>query len=84
MTLKELFAKKQLWYEKAIILQSFHLMRTLQKPDWREVDTALALEVSVSYVSEDLKLACAIEKDESLKNLSRNLVLKKLRNGTKI
>jgi hypothetical protein len=80
-TLKELFSRKELWYERAIILQSFHLLRSLQRNDWREIDTALALEISVSHVSEDLKLADAIERDESLKELTRSAALKKLRHN---
>jgi hypothetical protein len=80
-TLKELFSRKELWHERAIILQSFHLLRSLQRNDWREIDTALALEISVSHVSEDLKLADAIERDESLKELTRSAALKKLRHN---
>lgn len=79
MTLKESFKKEECWHRKVIILETFHLMRTIQVKTWTIKDTARDLEVSIGLVSEDLKLAKAIKADESLKDLSRNKALKKIK-----
>ena len=79
MTFREAFQKEQLWYRKAIIVHTCHYVRKLQFNDkWKMKDTARELGISLSYVSEDIKLAERIDKDTSITQLSRNKALKEL------
>lgn len=50
-----------------------------KSPGWKIKDTAEFFGVSLSLISEDLKLAACIRENEELKLLSRNKALKKIR-----
>lgn len=78
-TLKELFKNEKAWHKKAIILETFHLMRVLHNKNWHMRDTALFLNCSLGYVSEELMLAKLIHNDESCKELSRNKALMRVK-----
>lgn len=72
------------WYERCILIQKFHKSKREAKGNkrgerWTIRDTAGALDYSLGYISEALKLAKEIKKDSSLKKFSRDKALAKIR-----
>ena len=79
MTLKESFDKCNSWHQRCIIIETYHLLKTFNNRDWKVRDTANYFGISMGQCSENLNLAFALKQDESLKELSRNKALKRLR-----
>lgn len=79
MTFLERYQSEKTWYGRVIILEIFHLTMTQRDKTWTNVKTAAELGLSVSLVSENLKLAEAMHKDETLINAgSRVKALRKI------
>ena len=83
MTFKERYDTEQTWHGKAIIMEILHLAGRLNYPDWTLAKTAHVFEVSIALVSENLKLADAIHRNERLTRCkTRQEALQKVsRNG---
>lgn len=79
MTFLERYQSETTWYGRVIIVEIFHLTMTQRSKEWTIAKTALELGLSVSLVSENLKLAEAMHRDESLINAgSRVKALRKI------
>ena len=57
MTYKEQYNDHTTWQEKVVIMNLFHCLQVATKKRWRMADTASYFDVSLSLVSENLKLA---------------------------
>lgn len=79
MSLRDRFKNEDLWHQKVFIVEIVHNLGFFKKSSWRMEDTARVLACSTALVSEDLKLAEALRNDNSLKELSRNQALKKIK-----
>jgi len=79
MTLRDIIKNETLWYQKASLIETYHYVESIKDKSWRIVDTATALGLSKGYISEELKLANAVRNDDSIKKLSRNTALKRIR-----
>ena len=80
ITFIERYNNSQNWHEKAIIIEIFHLSRQHNGSRWTITHTANYFGVSIGLVSENLKLADAIHKDERiLKCQSRQEALRKIK-----
>ena len=79
MIFHELFKIEKLWWKKATLVESFHIVRILQDKSWKLGDTAKEIRMSMGFVSEELTLARALKDNPKLKELSRNKALKKIR-----
>lgn len=79
MKFRQTFNEEKIWHKKVVIIETFHLLMEFKSPGWKIKDTAEFFNISLSYVSEDLKLAAAIRENENLKILSRNRALKRIR-----
>lgn len=67
------------WSGKAIVMEIFHLAMISQDKKWTISQTANDFECSIGLVSENLRLANAIHKDEKLLTCSsRQEALRKL------
>lgn len=82
--LKTQIQNERRWYLKSLGILTFHTLMQASKTDkrnfkWRIGDTAKELDLSIGYVSESLKLAKAIGKDESLKFVTRDEALSRLK-----
>lgn len=72
---------KRNWWEKCDFIYTFHLEKqdnhgnNKRGDKWKIEDTASALELSMGYVSESIKLAKAIRKTPELKGLTREMAL---------
>ena len=82
MTFPERYKNEPTWQGKVMIMEIYHLARITTSKGWTLSNTAIEFEVSVSLVSENLKLAEALHSDSKiLKCESRQQALKKLGNG---
>jgi hypothetical protein len=71
MTFKEKYDSETIWHRKVLIVELFHLAqknthRRSTDKKWTQRDTARVLGVSVGLISENLKLAKAIHKNDSI------------------
>lgn len=83
MTFAEKYQLEDTWDGKVLIMNLYHLARIVQFKGWTLANTAQEFNVSIGLVSENIRLANAINADERiLKCKSRQEALKKL-NGTK-
>lgn len=86
MTLtKEQIQNEKRWNLKCFHILSYHLSKCEEREGvrnnmWRVEDTARELSLSVGFISESLKLAKALGKNDKLKYFSRDNALKYLRN----
>lgn len=79
MTFLERYQSETTWYGRVIIVEIFHLTMTQRQKTWTIAQTATELGLSISLVSENLKLAEAMHKDENLINAgSRVKALRKI------
>jgi hypothetical protein len=78
-TLKELFKNEKIWWKKAIVLETYHLMHEISNSDWHMRDTSRELKCSLGYVCEELMLAKELKSNEGLKELSRNKALRSIK-----
>jgi hypothetical protein len=79
MTFLERYRNEQTWYGKVIVLEIYHLTMSQRDKAWTIAKTAAAFEISVSLVSENLKIAEAMHKDGTLINCeSRVKALRKI------
>lgn len=81
MTFIERYNSSKTWYEKVIVMELFHLTMCQRKDViWNISKTAEVFSVSNGLVSENLKLAHAIHKDESIMKIdTRTHALEKVR-----
>lgn len=80
MNIIALFKRTQIWHRKVLIIDIVHTTSQLKNEKWTMKDTAKLLGVSTALISEDLKLANEIRRDDSLLKLSRNSALKRIKN----
>jgi hypothetical protein len=66
MTFRDKYRKETKWNHKVLIMEIFHLARSTNSGKWTILDTAKYFGVSMGLVSENLKLARAIHKDQSV------------------
>lgn len=82
--LKKTIQNERRWYLKCLAILTYHTFQQTQRLDkrnhkWRVSDTARELDMSIGAVSEALKLAKAIGKDTTMRLLTREEALNKLR-----
>lgn len=65
MTFRQKYESVEDWYAKVLIMEIYHLTMT-QKIEWTIKNTAEYFECSFGLVSENLRLADMIHKDENL------------------
>lgn len=79
MTFQERYEKEETWYGRVIIMEIFHLAMTQRQENWTISNTAKEFNTSIGLVSENLRLAEAMHRDDALINCdSRQLALKRL------
>lgn len=79
MTFLEKYQSETTWHGKAIVMGLFHITMTVRHKDWTLARTAHSFDVSIGLVSENLRLANAINTDDRiLKCSSRQEALRKL------
>lgn len=61
VTFKEKYAEVRRWQEKAVLISLYHTAMGLRYPSWTLSDTAQHFGVSIGLVSENIKLAKAID-----------------------
>lgn len=66
MTFREKYLKSEIWHEKAIVMEIYHLAMCQRIKGWTIGNTAQYFNVSIGLVSENLKLALAIHLDPVL------------------
>jgi hypothetical protein len=80
MTFKERYNNTVTWHGKVIVMEIYHLAMCQRVKGWTITLTAEHFDVSIGLVSENLRLAQAINLDEKiLKCESRQEALKKWR-----
>ena len=80
MTFLERYRQEQTWYGKVIVMELYHLVMTQKTKGWTIAATAGDFGVSISLVSENLKIADAMHKHPALINCaSRVKALEKIR-----
>lgn len=81
MTFVERYNQAKFWHEKVLIMNLFHLAMCQRKDViWNIAKTAQVFNVSVGLVSENLKLASAIDKDKSIMTIdTRTNALKRVK-----
>lgn len=79
MTFAERYQAEETWDGKVLIMNLYHLARMVQYKGWTLSNTAQEFNCSIGLVSENIKLANAINDDERiLKCKSRQEALRKL------
>lgn len=79
MTFKQRYDSSGLWYDKVLIMSIYHTIACHTQLHWKISDTAAAFEVSIGLVSENLRLADAIDANPKLfRTETRVEALKKL------
>lgn len=79
MTFQERYKREDTWYGKVILMEVYHLAMSQRKPGWTVTNTAKDFDVSISLVSENLRLAEEFHKNPDLINCdSRQIALRKL------
>lgn len=73
MTFLERYQREETWYGKVIIIEIYHLARTANNPNWTISMTAEDFGLSVGLVSENLRIAKAMHRDESIINCKTRL-----------
>lgn len=69
MTFKERLNSETSWSKKAMIIELFHYSMVLKKGSiWKMKHSAIALDISVGRLSEDLKIARMIKAVPGLEN----------------
>lgn len=77
---KERYDKEKIWHKKVLVMEIFHLtMCEKSKGHWPIRNTAKYFDVSIGLVSENLKLADAINHRVDLETLSRKQALAKIK-----
>ncbi len=61
VTFKEQYSKCKTWQEKAILIALYHSIMVAKYPTWNVQDTASHFHKSIGLVSENIKLARAID-----------------------
>lgn len=83
MTFLERYQAERRWHGKVMIMEIYHLAMSHRCKDWTMAQTAEHFDVSIGLVSENLRLAHAIHKnDKLLKCESRTEALRKLNGGS--
>lgn len=67
MTFRERYNQEKVWHQKIILIELFHITMKARQP-WGFRQTAKYFDISLGLVSENMRLAAAIHKDESLMN----------------
>lgn len=81
LTFFEKYHQTDNWYEKCIIMEIYHLVRSEKNPKWSVRETANDFQVSIGLVSENLNLAKAMHNDpEVINQKSRQRALEYLAN----
>ncbi len=79
MTIIEMYRAEDTWYGKVLIMGAYHVVRCSEFPEWTLHHTANDFQVSVGLVSENIRLAIALDTNKNLINCkSRTDALKKL------
>jgi hypothetical protein len=79
MTFLERYQNEQTWYGKVIVLEIYHLTMSQRHKGWTIAQTAGDFGLSISLVSENLKIAEAMHRDGNLINCeSRVKALRKI------
>lgn len=66
MTFFERYHLEETWYGKVIIIQTYHLAMTHRFPNWTVTLTAEEFGLSISLVSENLKIAERIHQNPKI------------------
>lgn len=75
-----MYEKENRWYKKVLIIDFVHCIH-LHRGDEKLSFTARYFDISISKVSEDIKLAKAIKENPLLEQMSRNGALQVVRSG---
>lgn len=68
-----------MWWRKILIVATYHNQQVSLNKEWRLIDTAKALDLSVGTVAENVAIAKAIDEDETILTLlNRKEALKKV------
>ena len=68
MTFLERYEQEDTWYGKVIVIEIFHLYHTKHRPDWTVTKTAECFGLSIGLVSENLRIAEAMHKNDKIIN----------------
>ena len=66
MTFQERYQSETTWHGKVLVMEIFHLVMVTREPLWTITRTAHEFECSIGLVSENLRLANAIHKNDSI------------------
>lgn len=79
MTFLERYRIEKTWHGKVLVMEIYHLAMNTREPGWTIGKTATDFEVSIGLVSENLRLANEIHRNDSiLKCETRQDALKRL------
>ena len=79
MTILERYSQEKLWFKKVLLMEVYHLSKVHADKDWTLGETAKDFGCSIGLVSENLKLARAIQVNEKIMNLpTRTIALRKI------
>lgn len=83
-SIKQQIRDERRWHLRCDFIFTFHILMGEMKEGirgdkWRVEDTAKELNLSVGYISESIKLAKALRKNDKLKYFSRENALNYLR-----
>jgi len=79
VTFPERYNQTNLWHEKVLVMEIYHLAMSHREKGWTLTKTATSFGVSIGLVSENLRLAQAIHTDEKIiKCESRQDALRRL------
>lgn len=68
MTFLERYEQEETWYGKVIVIEIFHLVMTRKEKGWTVTKTAECFGLSIGLVSENLRIANAMHKNERIIN----------------
>lgn len=83
MTFREALANEKSWQKRALIINLYHIQKSLRNKNWTMRDTAKRLELSLGTISESIKIAKAILEDPSLELLTRSECLMRVKDEHK-
>ena len=66
MTFQERYHSESTWHGKVLVMEIYHLVMITRDKDWTITKTAKDFDCSIGLVSENLKLANAIHRNDSI------------------
>lgn len=79
MTFREKYRVSDSWQAKILVMSLYHTIQLARRKRWTERDTAEYFGVSIGLVSENLKIANHMDREDSIRNAqSRQDALRKI------